>query len=58
MTMVPAEKKAKDLSSVNHTTKTIHRHRHHHHHHHYHQKLRKIKTSKNNKIKWQYRSEQ
>ena len=40
VTMVPAEKKAKDLSSVNHTTKTIHHH--HHHHHHYHQKLWKI----------------
>ena len=29
--MVPAENKAKRLSSVNHTAKTIH----HHHHHHY-----------------------
>ena len=29
MTMVPAGNKAKHLSSVNHTTKTIH---HHHHH--------------------------
>ena len=28
--MVPAGNKAKHLSSVNHTTKTIH---HHHHHH-------------------------
>ena len=31
LTMVPAGNKAKRLSSVNHTTKTI---RHHHHHHH------------------------
>ena len=30
--MVPAGNKAKPLSSVNHTTKTIHHHRHHHHH--------------------------
>ena len=30
--MVPAGNKTKRLSSVNHTTKTIH----HHHHHHYH----------------------
>ena len=29
--MVPAGNKAKHLSSVNHTTKTIHHHRHHHH---------------------------
>ena len=32
--MVTAGNKAKRLSSVNHTTKTIHRHHHHHHHHH------------------------
>ena len=32
-TMVPAGNKAKSLSSVNHTTKTIHHHYHHHHHH-------------------------
>ena len=31
--MVPAGNKAKRLSSVNHTIKTIHHHRHHHHHH-------------------------
>ena len=31
--MVPAGNKAERLSSVNHTTKTIHRHHHHHHHH-------------------------
>ena len=30
--MVPAGNKAKHLSSVNHTTKTIHHHHHHHHH--------------------------
>ena len=30
--MVPGGNKAKRLSSVNHTTRTIH---HHHHHHHY-----------------------
>ena len=38
---VPAANKAKRLSSVNHTTKTIvhhHYHHHHHHHHHHHQK--------------------
>ena len=36
---VPAANKAKRLSSVNHTTKTIvHHHYHHHHHHHHHQK--------------------
>ena len=29
--MVPAGNKAKRLSSVNHTTKTIHHHHHHHH---------------------------
>ena len=29
--MVPAGNKAKCLSSVNHTTKTIHHHHHHHH---------------------------
>ena len=28
--MVPAENKAKCLSSVNHTTKTIYNHHHHH----------------------------
>ena len=33
--VVPAGNKAKRLSLVNHTTKTIHDH-HHHHHHHYH----------------------
>ena len=32
LTMVPARNKAKRLSSVNHTTKTIHHHHHHHHH--------------------------
>ena len=32
--MVPAGNKAKSLSPVNHTTKTIHHHHHHHHHHH------------------------
>ena len=31
LTMVPAGNKAKRLSSVNHTTKTIHHHYHHHH---------------------------
>ena len=31
--MVPAGNKATRLSSVNHTTKTIHHHHHHHHHH-------------------------
>ena len=31
--MVPAENKAKRLSSVNHTARTIHHHHHHHHHH-------------------------
>ena len=31
--MVPAGNKAKGLSSVNHTTKTIHHHYHHHYHH-------------------------
>ena len=30
--MVPTGNKAKRLSSVNHTTKTIHDHHHHHHH--------------------------
>ena len=30
--MVPAGNKAKRLSSVNHTTKTIHHHHHLHHH--------------------------
>ena len=34
LTMVSAGKKAKRLSSVNYTTKTIHHHYHHHHHHH------------------------
>ena len=29
--MVPAGNKAKGLSSVNHTTETIHHHHHHHH---------------------------
>ena len=33
--MVPAGNKAKRLSSVNHTTKTIHHHHHHHHNHHH-----------------------
>ena len=33
--MVPAGNKAKRLSLVNHTKKTIH-HLHHHHHHHHH----------------------
>ena len=31
--VVATENKAKRLSSVNHTTKTIHHHHHHHHHH-------------------------
>ena len=31
LTMVPAGNKAKRLSSVNHTTKTIHHHHQHHH---------------------------
>ena len=31
--MVLAGNKAKCLSLVNHTTKTIHHHHHHHHHH-------------------------
>ena len=31
LTMVPAENKAKRLSSVNHTARTIHHHHHHHH---------------------------
>ena len=34
LAMVPAGNKTKCLSSVNHTTKTIHHHHHHHHHHH------------------------
>ena len=33
--MVPAGNKAKRLSLVNHTTKTIHHHHHDHHHHHH-----------------------
>ena len=33
LTVVPAGNKAYHLSSVNHTTKTIHHHHHHHHHH-------------------------
>ena len=36
LTMIPAGNKAKRLSSVNHTTKTIHHHHHHHHHDHHH----------------------
>ena len=32
--MVPAKNNVKRLSSVKHTTKTIHYHHHHHHHHH------------------------
>ena len=36
LTMVQHENKAKRLSSVNHTTKTVHRHHHHYHHHHHH----------------------
>ena len=43
--MVPAGNKAKRLSSVNHTTKTIH---HHHHHHHHHQLWVKIKATVDN----------
>ena len=39
--MVPAGHKANRLSSVNHTTKTIH----HHHHHHHHMLLSKLKNS-------------
>ena len=35
LTIIPAGNKAKHLSSVYHTTKTIHHHHHHHHHHHY-----------------------
>ena len=38
LTMVLVGNKVKRLSSVNHTTKTMHHH-HHHHHHHYHQLL-------------------
>ena len=34
--MVPAGNKAKRLSLVNLTTKTIHHHHHDHHHHHHH----------------------
>ena len=38
--MFPAGNRVKRLSSVNHTTKTIHHYHHHHnHHHHHHQKL-------------------
>ena len=33
--MIPAGNKAKHLSSVNHTTKTIHHHHHLHHLHHH-----------------------
>ena len=40
--MVPAGSKAKRLSSVNHTTKTI---RHYHHHHHHHQCVQKCAQS-------------
>ena len=36
LTMVPAGNKAKRLSSVNHTTKTIYHYHHNHHHHHHH----------------------
>ena len=36
LAMAPAGNKAKRLSLVNHTTKTIYHHHHHHHHHHYH----------------------
>ena len=50
--MVPAGNKAKRLSSVNHTTKTIH---HHHHHHHasneWDDKLNEIKQS-TDKVKY------
>ena len=35
LTMVPAGIKAKRLSTVNHTSKTIYHHHHHHHHHHH-----------------------
>ena len=41
MTMIPIGNKAKCLSSVNHTTKTIH---HHHRHHHCHTHLREPLT--------------
>ena len=43
--MVPAGNKAKRLSSVNYTTKTIHDHdhdHHHHHHHHHHHRMSKL----------------
>ena len=33
LAMVPVGNKAEHLSSVNHTTKTIHHYHHHHHHH-------------------------
>ena len=52
--MVPAGNKAKRLSSVNHTTKTIHDDDddddddHHHHHHHHHQLWVKIKATVDN----------
>ena len=38
LTMVLAGDKSKLLSSVKHTTKTIHHHHRHHHHYHHHQK--------------------
>ena len=37
--MVSAGNKAKRLSSVNHTIKTIHHHHHHHHNHNHHKLL-------------------
>ena len=37
--MVSARNKAKRLSSINHTTKTIYHHHHQHHHHHHHHEL-------------------
>ena len=36
LTKVPPGNKAKRLSPVNHSAKTIHQYHHHHHHHHHH----------------------
>ena len=44
--MVPAGNKAKPLSSVNHTTKTIRYH--HHYHHHYQETISGSKRVKEN----------
>ena len=40
--MIPAGKKAKRLSLVNHTTKAIHHHHHHHHHHPHHIEISQV----------------